>query len=162
RSMAARCASASSRAVNSLRRNPSCAAAMVSAVRSVIKMILRSSGLPRTASEVARGWSNDALHASFDHLGDDEIIPFPRGRVSENGFRIATVGHDVLALLHEHGRYRGHRLDAGHIDFVKLLDESEDRVQFALQMLDLVVVDRDAREVRDVANGLGVDRHALL
>src|SRR5215470_4287869 len=150
--MAARCASASSRAVNSLRRNPSCAAAMVSAVRSVIKMILRSSGLPRTASKVARGWSNDAYHASFDHFRNDKIIPFSRRRVLENGFRVTAVGHDVFALFHEHGRDRGHRLDAGHVDLVELLDEGEDRVQLALQMLDLVVVDGDAREVRDVAN----------
>src|ERR1043166_6443325 len=135
RSMAARCASASSTAVNSLRRNPSCAAAIVSAVRSVMRA------------------------PSLDHLGDDEIVTLARRRILEDRFRVAAVGDDVGALLHDHGHHRGHRLDAGHVDFGELLDERQNRVELALQMLDLAVRDRDAREMRDVANGLGIDRH---
>src|ERR1043166_8729205 len=131
--MAARCASASSSAVKSLRRNPSCAAAIVSAARSVMNA------------------------SSLDHSRDHEIVAFPRGRVLENAFRIPTVAPHVLALLHQHGRDRGHRVDAGYVDFIKLLDKGKDSVQLALQMLDLVVVDRDAREMRDVADGLRVD-----
>src|SRR5262249_12927900 len=127
RSMAARCASANSSAVKSLRRNPSCAAAMVSAVRSVMRP------------------------SSLDHFWDDEIIALARRRVHEDGLRVAAVGDLVNTLFHGHGRDRSHRLDAGHVDLVKLLDEGQDRVQLALQMLDLVVVDRDAGEMRDVA-----------
>src|SRR5690349_19372510 len=123
--MAARCASASSSAVNSLRRKPSCAAAIVSAVRSVTGAFPRSSGLPRTMSEVARGRSNDALRALFDHFRDDEIIALPRRRVLENGLRVAAVGDHVLTLLHDHGGDRGHGIDAGHVDFVEMLDERQ-------------------------------------
>src|SRR5262249_35191771 len=107
RSMAARCASASSTAVNSLRRNPSCAAAMVSVVRSVMCAV------------------------SLDHLGHDEIVAFARRRVLENGFRVTAVANDVGALLHGHRRHRGHRLDARYVDFTELLDESQNRVQLA-------------------------------
>jgi hypothetical protein len=40
-----------------------------------------------------------------------------------------------------------------------LLDEGEDRVDLAPQVLDLVVGDRNAREMRDPADGGGIDRH---
>src|SRR5580704_4032041 len=121
---------------------------------------MRSSGLPRPKSGVARGWSNDAPCASFDHFRNDEIMIFPRRRVCQDRVRVAAVGDDVGALLHAHGGDRGHRLDAGDVDLVELLDERQNGVELALQVLDLVVVDGDAREVRDAAHGRGVDGHA--
>ena len=58
-----------------------------------------------------------------------------------------------------HRRHRGHRLDAVAIHFVELLDKGQDGVELALQMRDLVVGDGDARQMRDAADGGGVDGH---
>ncbi len=73
--------------------------------------------------------------------------------------RDAAVGHHVLALLHRHRRHRGHRLDAFDIDLLQLLDERQDGVELALEVLDLIVRDRDARQMRDAADGCGIDGH---
>ena len=80
-------------------------------------------------------------------------------RIGQHGLGIAAVGHLVLAHFHRHWRHRGHRLDAGDIDFLQLLDEGQHGVQFALEMLDLVLGDRDAGETGDTADGCGVDGH---
>src|SRR5262249_31201086 len=50
-------------------------------------------------------------------------------------------------------------LDAIDIHLRQLLDKSEDRVELALKVLDLVFSNRNAGEVRDTANGSSVDRH---
>ena len=44
----------------------------------------------------------------------------------------------------------------------KLLDERQDGVELVLQMLDLILGDRDARQMRDAADGCGIDGHANL
>ena len=54
----------------------------------------------------------------------------------------------------------GHRLDAGHVDLVQLLDEAEDGVELAPQRLGLVVGHGDAGETRHALHGFLVDRHA--
>jgi hypothetical protein len=43
-----------------------------------------------------------------------------------------------------------------------LLDKSEDGVEFPLQVLDLVIGNRNAREVRDTADGGSVDGHGAI
>jgi hypothetical protein len=47
----------------------------------------------------------------------------------------------------------------GDIDFRKLLDECQDGVDLAAQMLNLVVGNRDPRQMRDTADGGGVNGH---
>ena len=44
----------------------------------------------------------------------------------------------------------------------KLLDESQHGVELARKMLDLVLGNRDARQMRDPADGLGVNGHVQL
>ena len=51
------------------------------------------------------------------------------------------------------------RLDALDVDSLERLDESQNGVEFAAEALDLVVLDGDAREMGDAANGRGIDGH---
>ena len=44
----------------------------------------------------------------------------------------------------------------------QLLDERQHGVELALQVLDLIVRDRDARQMRDAADGCGIDGHENL
>ena len=73
--------------------------------------------------------------------------------------RDPAVGYDVRALLHLHRRDRRHRLDPLDVDLGQLLDEGQDRVELAPQVLDLLLGDRDAGQMRDAADGGGVDGH---
>ena len=75
--------------------------------------------------------------------------------------RASAVIDEVGAFLHLHRRHRGHRLDALDIDFRQLLDKGQHRVQFALQIGNLGLIDRDPREMRDTANGGGIDGHIV-
>src|SRR5205814_1504735 len=45
------------------------------------------------------------------------------------------------------------------LSFRKLLDESEDSVELAAKMLDLVLGNSEARQMRYAADGVGVDGH---
>ena len=45
------------------------------------------------------------------------------------------------------------------IHLAELLDERQHGVELALQVLDLVIGDRDARQMRDAADGGGIDGH---
>ena len=76
-----------------------------------------------------------------------------RRRVRHDGVGDAAVGDLVLAHLHRHGRHRRHRLDAVDLSFRKLLDESEDSVELAAKMLDLVLGNSEARQMRYAADG---------
>jgi hypothetical protein len=49
-----------------------------------------------------------------------------------------------------------------HVDLVQLLDETEDRVQFALHPRRFFVGDGDAGEFGDALDGGKVDGHAIL
>ena len=71
---------------------------------------------------------------------------------------LAVIDH-VQALLHLHRHHRGHRLDAVDIHFLQLLDKGQHGVQFALQMGNLGVSNRDPRKLRDTANGGSIDGH---
>jgi hypothetical protein len=85
---------------------------------------------------------------------------FARGRVGKHGIRDTAVGDPILAHCHRHRHHRGHWLDAGDIDFRKLLDEGEHGVELTAQVLDLVIGNRYARQVRDAADGIGVYGHS--
>ena len=88
---------------------------------------------------------------------------FARGRIGEDGVRNAAVADRVLAHVHRHRYHRRHRLDAGNIDFRKLLDEVENGIELPAQMLDLIISNRDARQMRDAADGMGLSpRQRLL
>jgi len=85
---------------------------------------------------------------------------FARRRVGEHGIRNTAVGDPILAHCHRHRHHRGHRLDAGDIDFRELLDEGEHGVELTAQVLDLVIGNRYARQMRDAADRIGVYGHA--
>jgi hypothetical protein len=85
---------------------------------------------------------------------------FARGRISQDIIGNAAVGDRVFAHVHRHRHHRRHRLDARNIDFRKLLDEVEHGIELAAQMLDLIISNRDARQMRNAADGIGVDGHA--
>src|SRR6202035_3867764 len=51
--------------------------------------------------------------------------------------------------------------DALDIQFRQLLDKGQHRIQFVLQMWYFCVGDRDPGEMRDTANGGGIDRHDI-
>ena len=83
-------------------------------------------------------------------------------RIGENPVRLVALGDDVGPLLHRHVDHRGHRLDAGHVDLVQLLDEAEDGVELAAKRLRLGVAHRDPRQPRDLHHRVLVDCHRRL
>lgn len=82
-----------------------------------------------------------------------------RRRIGDDGIRNAAVGHGVVAHLHRHRRHRRHRLDTFDIDFRQLLDKSQNGVELALEVFDFVIRNRYARQMRNAADGLGVNGH---
>src|SRR5262249_62210989 len=60
---------------------------------------------------------------------------------------------------HLHGRDRRHGLDARDVALRQLPPEGENGVELPWQMLDSLLGDGDACEVRDTADGGGVDGH---
>src|SRR5215471_9496839 len=103
---------------------------------------------------------NDALR-SFHHLGHHEIIVLAHRCVPDDIFRNAPVSYRIDPFLHRHGSYRSHRFDALDLNLRKLLDKCEHGVEFAFEMSDLILCDGDAREVRNAADGVCVDCHAI-
>src|SRR5260370_10980070 len=161
--MAVRCASASSAAENSRRRRRSRASARVSDVRSVTARDDPAQPLKLRGSRwVRQAMVEKPQRGLFHHLRYDEEMFLRRRRILEDGVGNAPVGDDVRPLLHLHGNDRGHRLDTFYIDLRQLLDEGENGVELASQVLDLVLGNSNARKLRDAANGIGIDRHAML
>ena len=111
----------------------------------------------------SRSPSSQAQHIGYSTtFGTRKNWSSVAGALRTMSSRDAAVGHHVLALLHRHRRHRGHRLDALDIHLAKLLDERQHGVELALQVLDLIVGDRDARQMRDTADGGGIDGHENL
>src|SRR5664279_2914897 len=98
----------------------------------------------------------------LDHLRNEKEMIFCRRRVLHDVLGDPAVGEDVLPLLHRHRRHRGHRLDALDVYLLQLLDEGQHGIELALQMRHLVLGHGDARQMRDAADGIGVDGHAFL
>src|SRR5690349_10481074 len=75
--------------------------------------------------------------------------------------RIAPVafGDDVLAQAKRVRDHRGHRLDRRGIDLAELLDPAEDVVELGHEPLGGGIVDRDAREARDLLHGCSIYGH---
>jgi hypothetical protein len=48
------------------------------------------------------------------------------------------------------------------VHLLQLLDERQDAVELVLQMLDFILGNRDTRQMRDAADGCGIDGHANL
>ena len=82
-----------------------------------------------------------------------------RRRILEDLIGNAAVGHHVRPFLHLHGHDRGHRLDPVDVDLGQLLHEGEDGVELFAQVLDFVLGNRNARELRDTADGIGGGGH---
>src|SRR5262245_66393733 len=101
-----------------------------------------------------------SFHPLFHHFRHHEEMVFGGGRVPHNIVGNAAVRDHVRAFLHLHGGDRCHGLDACDVDLRQLLHEGENGVEFPLQMLDLLLGDGDACEVRDAAASGGVDGHA--
>src|SRR5262245_15326313 len=100
-----------------------------------------------------------AASGLFHHLRHHKETVLRRRRVLDDVVEDAAIGDHVLALLHVHGSDRGHRLDALDVDFRQLLHEGKDGIELPPQVLDLIFGNRDAREMRDAADGGGVDGH---
>src|SRR6266567_5495567 len=109
-----------------------------------------------------RAWWDRQRRDLFHHLRYDEEMFLRRRRILEDGVGNTAVGDDVRPLLDLHRNDGRHRLDTFDIDLRQLLDEGENGVEFAPQVLDLVLGNRNARKLRDAANGIGIDRHGML
>ena len=94
-------------------------------------------------------------------FGTTKKSPSRSGALATMIARHAAFGDDVVALLHLHRHDRRHRLDVADIDLVQLLDEAEDRIQLALQRIELIVADGDPRKSRDALDGISVDGHRI-
>jgi len=86
-------------------------------------------------------------------------VILPRRRVLHDRVRDVPIGDDVLALLHGNRGDRRHRLDGGDVDLRELLDERQDGVELAPEVLHLLIGNRNARQMGDAADGLGIDGH---
>jgi len=78
-------------------------------------------------------------------------------RIGDDGIGNAAVGDSVFPRLHRHWRDRRHRLDALNLNFRQLLDEGENRVEFAAKVFNFALGDRDSGEVGDTADSVAVD-----
>ena len=97
------------------------------------------------------------LLADINDGDPDESLERVDGDVARSLFqhRGDITGQPVIV----HGAFQEARLDALDVHFRQLLDEGEDRIQFALQVRNLGIGDRDPRKMRDAANSGGVDGH---
>src|SRR5690606_16293259 len=98
----------------------------------------------------------------FDHLRDHEEVVFSERRVCDDLFGVAAVAHNVIPTAQGHWGDRSHGFDALDIHFRKLLNESQNGIEFILIAGNLVFLDADAREATDTLNGGSVDRHGEL
>src|SRR5712671_52474 len=107
----------------------------------------------------ARGWWSDALCASLHHFRDDKEMVLAGRGVLHDVVGNPAVGHLVGTLFHGHRGHRRHRVDAIHLDLGQLLDKGQNGIELAAEVLDLFVGDRNARQMRDAADGRGIDGH---
>src|SRR3569833_2297637 len=98
---------------------------------------------------------------SLDDFRHEEEVSFGRGRVGNDIVGDLAVIDHILPLLHLHRGDRGHRLHALDIDLRELLDKGEHGIELALKMRILVLGNRNARQMRDAADGSGVDGHYI-
>src|SRR3954453_7318730 len=98
---------------------------------------------------------------SLDDLRHQEEVTFGRGRVGNDIVGDLAVIDQILPLLHLHRGDRGHGLHTLDIDLRELLDKGEHGVELALQMRNLALGNRNARQMRDAADGSGVDGHYI-
>src|SRR5215472_12225703 len=132
-------ARASSTAENSRALSPASASLRVSCVRSVM--------------------IGCRLSRSLDDLRHDEVVAVGLGRVGEDLGGIAAVGDHIVARRQLHRLGGGERGDALRVDLVQLLDPGEDAGELGRQRLEPILLDANASEPGDLANGRGVDGH---
>src|SRR3954465_3041234 len=101
------------------------------------------------------------LRKLLNNLRHQEEVTFGRGRVGNDIVDDLAVIDQIPPLLHLHWGDRGHRLHALDIDLRELLDKGEHGVELALQMRNLALGNRNARQMRDAADGSGVDGHYI-
>src|SRR3954466_616486 len=101
------------------------------------------------------------LRKLLNNLRHQEEVAFGRGRVGNDIVGDLAVIDQILPLLHLHRGDRGHGLHTLDIDLRELLDKGEHGVEFALQMRNLALGNRNARQMRDAADGSGVDGHYI-
>src|SRR3954451_17479305 len=95
----------------------------------------------------------------FDDFRHQKEMVFGGRRVLDYVLGNLAVIDDVRALLHFHRHDRSHGFDAFDIYLPQLLDERQHGVQLALQVRNLGFSNGNPREMRDTANGGGVDGH---
>lgn len=82
---------------------------------------------------------------------------FVRRRIGDYCVGNAAVGDLVFPHLHRHCRDRGHRLNTFNLNFRQLLDEGENRVEFAAKVFNFALGDRDSGKMGDTADGVAID-----
>src|SRR6266568_9253661 len=97
----------------------------------------------------------------LNDLGHQKEVVFRGWCIPDHVVRDLAVIDHVRALFHFHWHHRGHRFDAIDVHFAELFDKGQHRIQFALQMRNFNVSDRDPRKMRNTANGGGIDGHYI-
>ena len=95
------------------------------------------------------------------------VIPVDRSRLfhRQRVVRRATVDRPIISGQQpcgEHGRHVGRasqRFDTAYVNLIQLLDPAEDAVEFIPQPFDLVLLDADAGESGNAADGRMIERH---
>jgi len=82
---------------------------------------------------------------------------FVRRRIGDDCVGNAAVGDLVFPHLQRHWRDRGHRLYTSNLDFCQLLDEGENRVEFAAKFFNFALGNRDSGKMGDTADGVAID-----
>src|SRR6478736_4790458 len=144
---------------------PSSGPALACAMRlsEALAMSAARSGVSSTKALSVRAFSI-AVRCAADNSTAEKVFFFSPSRasakVSEVSSLTARARPSVVdRLFHCHRRNRCHGLDAINLELGKLLDKRKHRIELVAQMLDFVIGDRNAGEMCDAANGIGVDRH---
>jgi len=82
---------------------------------------------------------------------------FVRRRIGDDRVGNAAVGDLVFPHLQGHWGNRRHRLDTFHLDLRQLLDEGENRVEFASKIFNFALRDPDSGKMGDTADGVVID-----
>jgi hypothetical protein len=84
---------------------------------------------------------------------------FMSRRIGNDCIRNAAVRNLIIALLQRHRHDRSHRRHTAYVDFRQLFDKGENGVEFAAEVFQLALGDRNSRQMRDAADSFDVDGH---
>src|SRR5438552_716289 len=138
------------------------ASTVMNALRLALKRAMRARCARVSSTEESSRFARRAARlrmvsacTSLDHFWNQVQAVLGRRRDGLVERALVAVGDDVLAQALACVLWMRHRLDAACVDRLHLVDQREDGVQLAAQMLDLVVRELDAREPRDAPDFFG-------